>query len=80
MSKFLPTQPIDPLPGRPLMMNDIFMECVQHEDRLMHIEVDKASVIPPSARKELPKQNWSPAATHAFHRGIFRRTLSILTP
>lgn len=74
------TTQLDPLPGRPLAMHDIFMECVQHEDRLMHISEAKASVMPPSARMELPKQHWSPAAMYVFNRGVFKRTLSIMLP
>jgi hypothetical protein len=67
------------MPGRPLAMHDIFMECVQHEDRLMHIVEAKASVVPPSKRILLPKNDmkkWSPAALYAFGRQIVKRSLA----
>ena len=74
------TEPIDPLPGRPLMMRDILMECLNYEDRLRERTEARASVVPPSVNRPMPKQHWSPAAAHVFRRGIFRRTLSIMLP
>ena len=76
--KFLPTRPIDPLPGRPLWKQDILMECIQFEDRLMHRDVN-VSVDPPEVMsKELPSEVWNPATKYAFNSQIIRFALSLL--
>jgi hypothetical protein len=71
------TQPIAPLPGAPLTIQDILMERIQFEDRLMHrdfvVRVDPPEVM----AKELPTQRWNSAAKYAFNSQIMRFIVSL---
>lgn len=70
------TQPIAPLPGRPLGMRDILMECVNYEDRLIpHVEFKPSEA---TLKKPLPAFNLPPAARHTFGRQITKFVWSMM--
>lgn len=71
------TQQLDPLPGRPLAMHDILMECVQYEDRLRASMERKESPVMPSF-KELPKMQLTEVAKVALGAQIKRFGMSLI--
>lgn len=63
----------------PLTREDIILDRVNYEDRILHSAMP-TPLIPPSVQEEASRIPFTPASAYAFGRNIFRRSVSIMMP